>query len=41
MHAKPKAAAGSFAHRAAFVAPYVRIKARRTSDDQCRPSLVL
>jgi ubiquinone/menaquinone biosynthesis C-methylase UbiE len=30
MHAKPQAAAGSFAHRAAYVAPYVRIKARRT-----------
>ena len=30
LHAKPQAAAGSFAHRAQFVAPYVRIKARRT-----------
>jgi ubiquinone/menaquinone biosynthesis C-methylase UbiE len=29
MHATPQAAAGSFGHRAAFVAPYVRIKARR------------
>jgi SAM-dependent methyltransferase len=29
VHAKPQAAAGSFAHRAHFVAPYVRIKARR------------
>jgi SAM-dependent methyltransferase len=29
VHAKPQAAAGSFSHRAQFVAPYVRIKARR------------
>jgi SAM-dependent methyltransferase len=28
-HAKPQAAAGTFAHRAHYVAPYVRIKARR------------
>jgi SAM-dependent methyltransferase len=30
MHAKPQAAEGSFGHRARYVAPYVRIKARRT-----------
>lgn len=30
-HADAKAKAGSFAHRSQFVAPYVRIKARRTS----------
>lgn len=29
MHAKPDAAPGQFAHRSRFVAPYVRIKARR------------
>jgi SAM-dependent methyltransferase len=29
MHAKPQAAAGSYGHRAQFVAPYLRIKARR------------
>jgi SAM-dependent methyltransferase len=29
MHAKPQAAAGSFSHRASYVAPYTRIKARR------------
>ena len=29
VHAKPQAAAGSFGHRAQYIAPYVRIKARR------------
>lgn len=29
LHAKPDADAGSFAHRSQYVAPYVRIKARR------------
>lgn len=29
LHAKPDAAVGSFAHRSAYVPPYVRIKARR------------
>lgn len=29
VHAKPQAPAGSFAHRAQYVAPYLRIKARR------------
>ncbi len=32
LHAKPQAAAGSFADRARYVAPYVRIKARRQQD---------
>jgi SAM-dependent methyltransferase len=31
VHAQPAAAIGSFAHRSQFVAPYVRIKARRTA----------
>lgn len=31
LHAKPQAEVGSFEHRAQYVAPYVRIKARRTS----------
>lgn len=30
VHAEPAAAKGSFAHRSQYVAPYVRIKARRT-----------
>ena len=34
LHMKPNAPVGSFAHRSAFVAPYVRIKARRTGSDQ-------
>lgn len=29
LHADPKSASGTFAHRSRFVAPYVRIKARR------------
>lgn len=41
MHAKPQAAAGSFAHRASFVAPYVRIKARRNARIDALPSLVM
>ncbi len=32
LHAKPDAARGSFADRAAFIPPYVRIKARRRGD---------
>jgi SAM-dependent methyltransferase len=31
LHAKPDAAPGTWEHRSRFVAPYVRIKARRTS----------
>ena len=30
-HAKDEAARGSFADRASYIAPYVRIKARRTN----------
>ena len=30
LHTEPDAAIGSFAHRSSYVAPYVRIKARRT-----------
>jgi SAM-dependent methyltransferase len=40
VHAKPQAAAGEFGHRAQFVAPYVRIKARR-DDATARTSLIL
>ena len=32
LHAKADANSGDFAHRSQFVAPYVRIKARRTGD---------
>jgi SAM-dependent methyltransferase len=32
VHAKPDAELGSFAHRSRYVAPYVRIKARRSGD---------
>ena len=31
LHVKPDATAGSFGHRSRYVAPYVRIKARRTT----------
>lgn len=36
LHAKRDAAPGSFAHRSQFVAPYVRIKARRVGQAQDR-----
>lgn len=32
-HATPDAASGTFAHRATYIAPYVRIKARRVGPD--------
>jgi hypothetical protein len=32
VHARPNAEIGSFAHRSKYLAPYVRIKARRRSD---------
>ncbi len=35
-HAKPQAAVDQFAHRCQFLAPYVRIKARRTGDGSDR-----
>lgn len=31
-HAQPQAPSGSFGHRSSFIAPYVRIKARRTGE---------
>jgi SAM-dependent methyltransferase len=36
LHADPTAELGSFGHRGQYVAPYVRIKARRAAGDQCR-----
>ncbi|MFK7769042.1 MAG: class I SAM-dependent methyltransferase [Mariniblastus sp.] len=39
MHAKPDAEADSFAHRCQYVAPYIRVKARRMGER--KPSLVL
>ncbi len=41
LHAKPQAAVGSFAHRAAFVAPYLRIKARRQAESGSCASLIM
>jgi len=41
MHANPQATAGSFAHRAQYLAPYVRIKARRVAPEVRRTSLVV
>jgi len=34
MHAKTQATAGTFGHRSQFVAPYVRVKARRLESDK-------
>jgi SAM-dependent methyltransferase len=34
LHAKPQAEGGDFAHRALYVAPYVRLKARRTGAER-------
>ena len=39
MHAKPDAPRGTFSERAKFVAPYVRIKARRAGNVGADPSL--
>ena len=39
LHAEPDADHGSFAHRAQYVAPYVRIKARRAAEGQRRTIL--
>ncbi|MCA9229217.1 MAG: class I SAM-dependent methyltransferase [Planctomycetales bacterium] len=39
MHAKPQAEVGTFAHRSQYVAPYVRIKSRRTETDKPRSIL--
>jgi SAM-dependent methyltransferase len=41
VHAKPQAVVGDFGHRAQFVAPYVRIKARRVDASTPRASLIL
>ncbi len=41
MHSKPQAAAGSFGHRAQFVAPYVRIKARRAGAASAQAALIV
>jgi hypothetical protein len=38
LHAKNDAAPGTFAHRSRYVAPYVRIKARRSSKDNMQAS---
>jgi SAM-dependent methyltransferase len=38
LHADPQAAVGSFAHRSAYVAPYIRIKARRTGSPEGTPT---
>jgi SAM-dependent methyltransferase len=37
-HAKPDAASGTFAHRSRYIAPYVRIKARRTTQAATAPT---
>jgi len=39
MHAKPSAEMGTFGHRAQFVAPYVRVKARRVENG--KPASIL
>lgn len=41
LHAKPDAARASFAHRSAYVAPYVRIKARRTGTATNRGAILM
>ena len=43
VHAKPEARPGTFGHRSCFVAPYVRLKARRRGEvDSCeRPTLLV
>jgi len=38
LHAQPAAGRGSFAHRSAYVAPYVRIKARRVGNRPDTPA---
>jgi hypothetical protein len=40
-HAEPDAAAGSFADRAAFLPPYIRVLARRSRGGQSGAGLVL
>ena len=41
LHAKEEAERGGFAHRCQFIAPYVRIKARRVSSAPASPRLIL
>lgn len=41
MHAKTQAEAGAFEHRSRYVAPYVRVKARRMESDGGRSALTL
>lgn len=41
LHARKDAEPGSFAHRSQFVAPYVRVKARRRSDGNASPGIVI
>jgi SAM-dependent methyltransferase len=41
LHAKPQAAVGSFEHRSQYVAPYVRIKARRSAAAKPTSSLLV
>ena len=38
LHAKPEAEPGSFGHRSRYVAPYVRVKARRISSAAAAPA---
>ncbi|MFN7814612.1 MAG: class I SAM-dependent methyltransferase [Planctomycetia bacterium] len=40
-HARPGAEVGSFAHRAAFLPPYIRVLARRTGGPAAAPRVVL
>jgi SAM-dependent methyltransferase len=39
LHAKADAARGDFAHRSQYVAPYIRVKARRTGSERGRSSI--
>jgi SAM-dependent methyltransferase len=40
-HARPGAAIGSFAHRATFLPPYIRVLARRTGEPAARRPVLL
>jgi SAM-dependent methyltransferase len=40
-HGDPQAAAGSFGHRCSYIAPYIRIKARRTGEMAASSRLIL
>ncbi len=41
LHGKPQAVVGSFGHRAVYVAPYVRIKARRVGTGSSQTPLIV